>query len=261
MRLALCVEYKGTNYFGWQVQKHHKEKTIQYHIDQAISKIANHTIKTACGGRTDTGVHAFMQIVHFDTNTRRNKLNWIRGINSFLPDDILVKDIFNVDQKFHARFSVIDRTYRYLIINKPYQLISFNENFFHINKKINLSIIEKSFKYLKCQRDFSTFRGSGCVSPSPIKTIKAISIKSKKDILIIDITANSFLYHMVRNIVGFLIDIGTGKIPLKDIPLLIEACDRKKIGLSVPPHGLYLLKIRYPSQYNIKLDDKFSISI
>ena len=180
MRLALCVEYKGTNYFGWQVQKHHKEKTIQYHIDQAISKIANHSIKTACGGRTDTGVHAFMQIIHFDTDTRRNKLNWIRGINSLLPDDILVKDIFNVDQKFHARFSVIDRTYRYLIINKPYQLISFNENFFHINKKIDLSIIEKSFKYLKCKRDFSTFRGSGCVSPSPIKTIKAISIKSKK---------------------------------------------------------------------------------
>ncbi len=261
MRLALCVEYKGTNYFGWQIQKHNKEKTIQYHVDRAISKIANHSVKTVCGGRTDTGVHAFMQVIHFDTNTRRSKLNWMRGINSFLPDDILVKAIFNVDEKFHARFSVIDRTYRYLIINRPHQIVSFNENFFHVNKKIDLSRIEKSFKYLKCKRNFSTFQGSGCVSPSPVKTIKALSIKSKKDILIIDITANSFLYHMVRNIVGFLIDVGTGKIYLKDINTLIEACDRRKIGLSVPPHGLYLLKIRYPGQYSIDLSDKFRISI
>ena len=261
MRLALCVEYKGTNYFGWQIQKYHTEKTVQHHVDHAISKIANHSIKTACGGRTDTGVHAFMQIIHFDTTTRRSKINWLRGINSFLPSDILVKDIFNVDDKFHARFSVIDRTYRYLIINRPSPLVSFKENFFHTNKKINLSRIKKSFKYLKCERDFSTFRGSGCVSPSPIKHIKAISVKSKRDILIIDITANSFLYHMVRNIVGFLIDIGTGKIPLKDADRLIQACDRRKIGLSVPPHGLYLLKIRYPSKYNITLEDKFSISI
>lgn len=261
MRLALCLEYKGTKYYGWQIQKHHQEKTIQYHVDRAISKIANHPVKTACGGRTDTGVHAFMQVIHFDTDTRRTKLNWLRGINTFLPDDILLKDIFNVDEKFHARFSVIDRTYRYIIINKPYQLTAFNENFFQINKKINISKIEKSFKYLKCKRDFSTFQSSGCVSPSPIKNIKAISIKSKKDILIIDITANSFLYHMVRNIVGFLIDIGSGKIPLRDANRLIETCDRSKIGLSVPPHGLYLLKIRYPHRYNISLDDKFSISI
>ena len=261
MRLALCVEYKGTNYFGWQIQKHHKEKTIQFHVDRAISKIANHNVKTACGGRTDTGVHAFMQIVHFDTNRRRTKLNWVRGINSFLPDDILVKDIFSVDDEFHARFCVLDRTYRYLIINRPNQLVSFKDNFFHINKKIDLSKIEKSFKYLKCQRDFSTFRGSGCVSPSPVKNIKAISIKLKKHILIVDITANSFLYHMVRNIVGFLIDIGTGEIALKDVNHLIQDCDRRKIGLSVPPNGLYLLKIRYPHKYNINLKDKFSISI
>ena len=261
MRLALCVEYKGTNYFGWQIQKHHKEKTIQYHVDRAIAKIANHNVKTACGGRTDTGVHAFMQVIHFDTDTKRNKLNWIRGINSSLPDDVLVKGVFNVDEKFHARFSVLDRTYRYLIINRPHQITTFSENLFHINKKINLEKIQKAFKYLKCERDFSTFRGSGCVSPSPIKNIKSISIKSKGDVLVVDITANSFLYHMVRNIVGFLIDVGTGKISLRDVNQLIEAGDRRRIGLSVPAHGLYLLRIRYPRQYNIKLENKFSLSI
>ena len=252
MRLALCVEYKGTNYFGWQIQKHHTEKTIQHHVDHAISKIANHSIKTACGGRTDTGVHAFMQIIHFDTNTRRSKINWLRGINSFLPSDILVKDIFNVDDKFHARFSVLDRTYRYLIINRPSPLVSFKENFFHMNKKINLYRIEKSFKYLKCERDFSTFRGSGCVSPSPVKTIKAISIKSKKDILIIDITANSFLYHMVRNIVGTIVDIGFRNINPSYLKTIILNKDRKYCSKMAPAKGLFLWNSSYPKKYRIK---------
>ncbi len=261
MRIALCIEYKGTQYFGWQTQKKYKNKTIQTFVDSAIEKVANHPVKTACGGRTDTGVHAYMQVIHFDTSSQRSNYNWLKGINCFLPSDIIVKDIFHVDESFHARFSVLDRTYRYIILNRQQPFILFNENFLHIEDKINVDKIKKTIKFLECERDFSSFRGAGCVAMSPVKKIKSISIKSKNDFLIIDIRANSFLYHMVRNLVGFMLDVGRSKIKLRDVKNLIDSKDRKKLGISVAPHGLYLYRINYPKKYNIKTKSQFKLSI
>ena len=261
MRVALILEYKGTNYFGWQKQKVNEKKTIQYFVDNAISKIANHKIITHCGGRTDTGVHAYMQVIHFDTNTKRGIHNWTRGINSFLPNDISVKNVYLVDESFHARFSVVDRTYRYIILNRKSPITPFNDNFLHITDDIDIEKISKSFPYIIGRRDMSSFRGAGCASPSPIKHIKTISIKRKSDFIIIDIKANSFLYHMVRNLVGFFLDIGKGKVKLQHIKKLIDDGDRRKLGISVDAKGLYLLKINYPSRYKIKLDESFKISI
>ena len=261
MRIALCIEYKGTNYFGWQTQKINKNKTIQHYVDSAISKVANHSIKSACGGRTDTGVHAFMQVIHFDTSSKRTKHNWLKGINCFLPNDILVKDVIFVDESFHARFSVLDRTYRYIILNRKQSMILFNDNFLHVEDKINLDKIKATLKYLKGEKDFSSFRGAGCVSPSPVKKIKSITIKAKNDFIIIDIKANSFLYHMCRNLVGFFLEVGIGKIRLKDVKNLIESKDRKNLGISVAPHGLYLFKINYPKKFNIQTNSQFKVSI
>ena len=259
MRLALRIEYNGTNYFGWQKQKIHKEKTIQYLVDKAIAKVANHKINSICGGRTDTGVHAFSQIIHFDTTSKRSDLNWIKGINTFLPNDIIIKNIFSVNEDFHARFSVIDRTYRYIILNQHAPSSIFINNFLHYKDIIDILKIRESFKYLMGENDFSCFRSSGCSSSSPIKNIKKLNIKKIRDFIIIDVTANSFLYHMVRNMVGCFIDIGTKKISPKQIKKLLLSRDRRKIGITVEPKGLYLLKISYPKKFNIKINDKFNL--
>lgn len=256
MRIALLVEYDGTNYFGFQKQKLHQSKTIQYQIDQAIKKIANHNIHTVCGGRTDTGVHAFNQVIHFDTTSKRSDFNWLKGINTYLPSDIFIKNIYHVDDNFHARFSVKTRTYRYIIYNNETYSPLISKYTLHCQNLLNINKIEKSFKYFLGAKDFSSFRASGCSSSSPIKTIKSIKIKKNKDKIYIDITANSFLYHMVRNMIGFFIDIGIDKIPVKNVRKLIQAKDRRKLSKTVSPSGLFLTRIEYPLKYKIKQNDK-----
>ena len=144
MRIALSIEYNGSAYFGWQKQKINKTKTIQYHIDKAVSRIANNEISTVCAGRTDTGVHAFSQIVHFDSSCDRENYKWIQGINSFLPSDILVKNIYHVDNDFHARYSAVDRTYRYIILNQTHPSTYFLTTALHYSDKINISKIKSS---------------------------------------------------------------------------------------------------------------------
>ena len=251
MRIALCVEYNGSNYFGWQKQKIHKEKTIQYYVDKAISKIADEEINTVCAGRTDTGVHALRQIIHFDTSKRRHDYKWLNGINSNLPDDIFVKTIHHVHDKFHARYSALDRTYSYIILNQKNPSTHLLNNVLHFNQKINISKIRSSFKYLKGKKNFSSFRSSGCSAQSPVKEIKRISIKKNNNFIIIQVTANSFLYHMVRNIIGILLDIGISKHDPDYMNVLINSLDRKKCGKMVSATGLYLQNISYPKEYNI----------
>ena len=261
MRIALLVEYDGTNYFGFQKQKLNQTKTIQYHIDQSIKKIANHDIKTACGGRTDTGVHACNQVIHFDTSSKRSDFNWLKGINTYLPPDIFVKNIFHVDNNFHARFCVISRTYRYVIYNNILYSPLNSRYALHYQNMIDVEKIEKSFKYFIGENDFSSFRGSGCSSPSSIKNIKSMTIKKNKDKIYIEITANSFLYHMVRNMVGFFIDIGFGKISLMNVKKLIHVKDRRKLSKTVSPCGLFLTRVNYPSKYKIKCDNQYRFII
>ena len=262
MRIALCVEYNGCNYFGWQKQKIHKEKTIQYHVDKAISKVADEKVNTICAGRTDTGVHALGQIIHFDTTKKRLDYKWLNGINSNLPDDIYIKSIKHVDEEFHARYSAIDRTYSYIILNQNNPSTHLLENVLHFNQEINLTKIRSSFKYLKGTKDFSAFRSSGCSSKNPIKKIKKITIKKNNNFIIIEITADSFLYHMVRNIIGILLDIGISKYEPEYMKVLINSLDRKKCGKMVSASGLYLQKISYPKQYNMKsIKDSFMFSV
>ena len=257
MRIALSVEYNGANYFGWQKQKIHKEKTIQYHMDLAISKIADEKINTICAGRTDTGVHAFSQIIHFDTTKRRLDYKWINGINSNLPKDVITKQIYHVDEDFHARYSAQSRTYRYIILNQKYPSTVLSSNVLHFSDNIDISKIRSAFKHLTGEKDFSCFRASGCSSKSPIKNIKLIAVGTYKNFLYIDITANSFLYHMVRNIIGTLLDIGISKYKPNHIDYLIKSLDRKKCSKMVLPNGLYLKNINYPEKYNINSDDIF----
>ena len=259
MRIALSIEYNGANYFGWQKQKIHRTKTIQYHVDNAISKIADENISTICAGRTDTGVHAFSQIVHFDTIRNRKDYKWIHGINTFLPPDILIKDIYHVDNDFHARYSAIDRTYRYVILNQKNPSTYLRDNVLHYDNTISISKIRSTFKYFKGQKDYSSFRSSGCSAKDPLKHIKSMKITKNNSFVYIDIMANSFLYHMVRNIVGALLDIGISKNKPESINDLIKACDRKKCGKMVPASGLYLKSVSYPKKYHIVNTQEFNL--
>ncbi len=251
MRLALNIEYKGTSYYGWQLQKTHKEKTLQYHVDKAISKVADEKIITVCAGRTDTGVHATGQVVHFDTEKKRLDLNWIRGINSFLPNDIYVNAIYHVDKKFHARYSALSRTYRYIIFNNEYASPILRDYSLHFQEVLDLEKIKKSFLYLKGEHDFTSFQGAGCSSKNPVKEITKINLKKSSKLIYIDITSNSFLYHMVRNIIGTLLDIGIGKYSPSSLKKLIQLKDRKYAGKMVSASGLYLMKVNYPKIHMI----------
>jgi len=252
MRLALSIEYIGRKYYGWQKQNSNSTNTVQYHVDAALSKIANHKIKTICSGRTDTGVNALNQIIHFDTTSKRSDINWIDGVNSNLPNDIRLKNIFHVDNDFHARFSAKSRTYKYFI-NTNSECSIFNNAFtWVIQNKLSYKHMKSSLKYLKGVQDYTSFRSSGCQSKNPMINIIKASIERDKDIIIFSITANAFLYHMVRNIVGTLVDIGLRNINPGYLKTIISKKDRKYCSKMAPAKGLFLWNSSYPKKYRIK---------
>jgi len=252
MRLAISIEYIGRKYYGWQKQNSNSTNTVQYHVDAALSKIANHKIKTICSGRTDTGVNALNQIIHFDTTSRRSDKNWIDGVNSNLPNDIRLKNIFHVDNDFHARFSAKSRTYKYFI-NTNSKCSIFNNAFtWVIQNKLSYSHMKSSLKYLKGVQDYTSFRSSGCQSKNPMRNIINASLEREKYIIIFSITANAFLYHMVRNIVGTLVDIGLRNINPSYLKTIILNKDRKYCSKMAPAKGLFLWNSSYPKKYRIK---------
>ena len=252
MRIALSVEYIGKKYFGWQQQSSASTNTIQYFVDRALSKIADHKIKSTCSGRTDTGVNALNQVIHFDTESKRSEKNWIDGVNSNLPNDIRIKRIYKVDKDFHARFLAKKRTYKYFINANNESTIFNNSYTWVLRDKLSLSSMKLSLKYLEGIHDFSSFRSSGCQANSPFRNISSVSLEKNKNIIIFSITANAFLYHMVRNIVGTLVDIGIKKIKPHDLKIIIEKKNRKYCSKMAPAHALFLWNISYPQKYKIK---------
>ena len=256
MRLALSIEYIGSKYYGWQKQNSNSTNTVQYYVDAALTKIANHKIKTVCSGRTDTGVNALNQVVHFDTNSRRLDKNWIDGVNSNLPNDIRVKNIYHVENEFHARFQALSRTYHYYINTSSNSTIFNNSYTWIIKDKLSLTKMKSSLKYLNGIQDFSSFRSSGCQAKSPIRNIINTSITKNKNIIIFSITANAFLYHMVRNIVGTIIDIGSNKILPSELRNIINKKDRKFCSKMAPSNGLFLWKVSYPSKFKINYNSE-----
>tara|TARA_B100000035_G_C20966038_1_gene538797 strand:+ start:135 stop:917 length:783 start_codon:yes stop_codon:yes gene_type:complete len=252
MRIALSVEYIGKKYFGWQQQNHTSKNTIQYFVDHALSKIADHKIKSICSGRTDTGVNALNQIIHFDTESKRSEKNWIDGVNSNLPNDIRVKRLYKVDNDFHARFLAKERTYKYFINVNSESTIFNNSYTWVIRDKLSLPYMKLSLKYLEGIHDFSSFRSSGCQASSPIRNISSVSLEKNNNIIVFSITANAFLYHMVRNIVGTIVDIGIKKIKPKDLKVIMNKKNRNYCSKMAPAHALFLWNVSYPKKYKIK---------
>lgn len=248
--IALGLEYEGTNYLGFQKQKSSK-KTIQGHLEAGLKKVADQPIKTFCSGRTDSGVHALMQVVHFETDSLRREDEWVRGVNSYLPYDIRLLWSKEVEETFHARFSAVDRSYKFIIRNSDTPSALWAKRSLYIPKKLDHIAMKKASKYLIGENDFTSFRGSGCQSKTPIRNMKNIEITKNGELILIDLNANAFLLHMVRVIVGTLIMVGKGEIRPLDVKTILDLRDRKVAGKTVNSSGLYYVGPRYPKNFNI----------
>jgi tRNA pseudouridine38-40 synthase len=249
-RVALGIEYDGSEYYGFQKQKS-TEQTIQGNLENSISKVANHSIKTFCSGRTDAGVHAFMQVVHFDTESRRSTREWVRGINSYLPHDIKVLWSKELDETFHARYSATHRSYLYRILNNQTPSALWSKRSLFVPQKLDIRAMRAASKYLIGEHDFSSFRGSGCQSNSPVRSIEDIKISKKNNFITFELRANAFLLHMVRIIIGTLLMVGKREIKPVEMKNILNEKDRRIAGKTVSSSGLYFLGPKYPAKYHL----------
>jgi tRNA pseudouridine38-40 synthase len=244
MKIALGVEYLGTDFHGWQIQKSGL-RTVQGVVEPALSKIANHPVRVFCSGRTDAGVHAQEQVIHFETETTRTDGAWLFGGNANLPSDVNFKWAKEVGDDFHARFNAHARSYEYKIHNHPVRSSLKAGYYLWEPRSLNIDEMKKAAAFLVGEHDFSCFRGSMCQAKSPIKTIEYLQIDEIDDDLIIKVKANAFLHHMVRNIVGTLLKIGRGEERAEWMLSVLDSKDRKEAGPTAEPQGLYFIKAHY----------------
>lgn len=249
MRIALGIEYNGSSYHGWQIQQH--AISLQSTLQMALAKVANHPVQIFCAGRTDAGVHATNQVVHFDTTAMRKLDAWIMGVNSYLPKDINVVWVKAVDDSFHARFSALSRHYQYILYNNHVRSSILGPLMTWHQYPLDDRKMQAAALYLMGEHDFSSFRSSACQSRTAKRFIFALHVKRHNDLVVIDIVANSFLHHMVRNIVGVLIEIGEGKKEPDWMKEVLEAKARVAASKTALPQGLYLTGVTYPDIFNL----------
>lgn len=251
-RIALGVEYDGSNYQGFQ--KQFEVNSIQQCLEEAVGRIANHKVDIFCAGRTDAGVNATQQVIHFDYlgDKPRDVSSWMRGCNVFLPPDISIKWAKEVPDYFHARFSAFERTYRYIILNSHSRPAILNGGIsFYPGRRLDENLMHEAGQYLLGENDFSSFRASECQSKTPFRNVHSLSVTRDRDYIIVEISANAFLHHMVRNIVGDLLEVGYHRRPKEWIRELLEARDRTLGGENAQPYGLYLVGVAYDPKYGI----------
>lgn len=248
-RIAAAVEYSGRAFSGWQRQSH--SPSVQEAVEGALSFVANEALTVHCAGRTDAGVHATNQVIHFDTSVHRAPVNWIRGANSRLPEGVRIHWASGVDPDFHARFSATARTYRYLIWNAAVAPAIFGGYLTWCRSPLDEQTMHRAAQDLLGENDFSSFRAAGCQSRSPWRCVSRISVLRCARLLILEITANAFVHHMVRNIAGSLMAVGQGRRSVDWPKHLLALRDRTRGDITAPADGLYLVKVDYPSGYGI----------
>ncbi len=248
-RIALGIEYDGSRYCGWQRQQH--SPSVQQTLEKVLSGIADHPVTVTCAGRTDTGVHAVAQVVHFDLHSTRPERAWLLGGNTRLPDDVSIAWARPVADDFHARFSAVSRSYRYIILNRTTPRAVLAKRVTWIYHPLDSERMAMAASLLLGQHDFSSFRAAGCQAKSPVRTVESIAVSRSGDFIYLDIRANAFLHHMVRNIAGVLIEIGKGERPVEWVAELLTLRDRKSGGVTAPPHGLYFTGVGYPDRFGI----------
>jgi tRNA pseudouridine38-40 synthase len=249
MRVALGIEYDGTSYNGWQRQK--AGLGVQQRVEEALSVVANQPVEVICAGRTDTGVHASGQVVHFDTDSERSERGWLLGANTNLPDDVNVSWGAPVPDEFHARFSATSRRYRYLILNRLQRSALHRDRAWWVYEPLDAERMHEAAQRLLGEHDFSAFRAAGCQANTAVRTIMNISVGRDGDWITLDVTANAFLQHMVRNIMGTVATVGLGEQSIEWMSEVLDSRDRKTGGIAAPAHGLTLVGVEYPEEFGI----------
>jgi tRNA pseudouridine38-40 synthase len=249
MRMALGIEYDGSGFCGWQMQA--GVQTVQQAVEQALSSVANSPVRVACAGRTDTGVHALCQVVHFDTDAIRSERSWVFGANANLPKQVSVLWAKSVSSDFHARFSAQRRRYRYIIFTRPVRPTFLAWRVAWDYRLLDAGKMADAARLLVGEHDFTSYRAQACQAKSPVKTVYELNVAQQDDLILIDVEANGFLHHMVRNIAGVLMTIGAGEQPPGWAQEILLARDRRAGGVTAPPHGLYFLEARYPEHFAI----------
>jgi tRNA pseudouridine38-40 synthase len=247
MRIALGIEYNGQGFYGWQKQDN--LPTVQGCLEIALSQIADEPIQVFCAGRTDAGVHAAGQVVHFETQARRDPRAWVSGTNTYLPTATAVCWSYEVDDEFHARYSALSRCYQYIIDRRPVRPALLAGKVTWHYGPLNIAAMQEAGNYLIGEHNFSAFRSSECESKSPVRHLQSLTVICSHDYIVIQVRANAFLHHMVRNIVGTLLKIGAGLEKPVWARQVLDSQDRKKAGATAPAAGLYLTQVDYPSRY------------
>jgi len=249
MRIAIGISYDGSPYEGWQSQP--SGRTVQDQLERALAQIAGEPVRIAGAGRTDTGVHAVAQVAHFDTESIRPESAWVRGVNAHLPDEISVQWAMPVPDEFHARFSAFERSYRYVLYNHPVRpgIASRHAAWFH--RPLDVNVMRSAAAHLVGQHDFSAFRSSECQAKSPVRHLHRAEVQCRGPFVLFDFTANAFLHHMVRNLVGCLVYVGKGSHRPEWLGEVLAGRDRKLAAPTMAAAGLYLTGVRYPANWKL----------
>ncbi len=249
-RIALGIEYNGSAFNGYQMQSA-GTRTVQDELEKALSKVADEPVRLTCAGRTDTGVHATGQVVHFDTSVPRELKAWMLGGNTNLPRDISIHWVREVSDDFSSRFSAISRRYRYILFNRRVRSAVFQHNVSWAFEHLDDVAMHEAAQHLLGEHDFSAFRSSQCQAKHANREMQKISVKREGDYIILDIKANAFLHHMVRNIMGTLMAIGRAEQPVDWMQEVLQGRDRKSAGMTAQAAGLYLINVEYPPEHGL----------
>lgn len=249
MRIALGVEYNGAHFCGWQSQPN--QGGVQDALELAIQKVAIQPIRVHAAGRTDTGVHALMQVVHFETTASRPTTAWVRGVNAHLPETVRVLWACEVNDAFHARFSAQQRSYQYVLFNQPQHAAIQHDRVGWYHQSLDIALMQQAIAYLLGEHDFSAFRASECQAKSPVRCMTVAKVRQVGHYFIFEFSANAFLQHQVRNMVGALIYVGAGKQDANVIQTLLTARDRTQSPPTFSPNGLYLSGVQYGAEWGL----------
>lgn len=249
MRIALGVEYDGSRFCGWQTQP--QGCAVQDAIERALAEVAAEPVATICAGRTDAGVHAVAQVVHFDTGAARPEMAWVRGVNALLPAACAVNWSHRVPDDFHARYSATARSYRYVLLNHPVRpaVDQARVGWFHL--PLDLDQMRRAARLLLGEHDFSAFRSSECQARTPVRTLSRLDVSRHGDYIVFELSANAFLHHMVRNIVGCLVYVGKGKHPPEWLDEVLAGRDRARAAPTFEAAGLYLSRVQYDARWGL----------
>jgi tRNA pseudouridine38-40 synthase len=249
MRFALGVEYDGSDFSGWETQR--DRRSVQATLESALTSVADEPVKTVCAGRTDAGVHGLGQVVHFDCDAPRELQAWTLGVNTRLPDDVSVIWARRVPASFHARYAALRRHYRYVIFNRRARPAILRRRVAWVHGLLDAEPMQAAAEHLIGEHDFSSFRAAGCQSRSAVRTVFAIRVERHGELVTVDVSANAFLQHMVRNIAGVLLEVGKGRREPHWARRVLEARDRSVGGVTASPHGLYLARVDYPPELEL----------